>query len=276
MFDNRVILGVGYSGGKDWFDETLANLSYRRQRIHVQRGSHRDPARAAAVRHARRRDRSPKTRAAAIRANRVPARTFGELRLTLTDWPLYVNVGRIDWGKQQFTGHAQVYGLVADRYGVEGTYQVAWGEIRGFVNHFKISQGDVPAPLMYNADNTLDNADLRLYTRWRRGEKRSSPSSARTTRCRPHGSLLLVAEGLRARLRRPRIRMGRQVLHGCRNPPGRVQAGGDASTAWLAAFSAKRWLGDDWAIGMTSYAQGGTKTAKYRAHGAGVTVEKLW
>ena len=51
---------------------------------------------------------------------------------------------------------------------------------------------------------------------------------------------------------------------------------GDASTAYIASIAAKRWLNDDWAIGMTAFTQGGTRTANYRANGASITVEKLW
>jgi tetratricopeptide (TPR) repeat protein len=275
MFDNSVILGVGYSPSKDSFDNS-PGLSLERKELTLRAEAVAIPL-APRVIYTRVNEIDTDNAGTLFALNPVPARNFGELRLTLTDWPLYVNVGRVDWGKQQFTGAAQVHGLVADRYGVEGTYQVAWGEVRGFANRFKVSQGDVPAPLEYAADNTLDNADLRLYTRWRPWGKEIKPFVGAHYRNADHTdpfywsprNYVLGYAGLEFAWEDKYYTVA-GILQ------GGWKLAGDASSAWLAAFSAKRWLNDDWAVGMTAYAQGGTKTANYRAHGAGITVEKLW
>jgi len=197
--------------------------------------------------------------------------------LTLADWPLYVNVGRIDWGKQSFTGRAQATGLVADRYGIEGTYQVAWGELRGFVNHFKISQGDVPAVLQYNADNTVNNADLKLYTRWRPWGREIKPFIGTHLRYSDHTDPAYWSPEKYA-VGYVGLEAGWEDKYWTLAALGQFgfKLAGDASTAYIASIAAKRWLNDDWAIGMTAFTQGGTRTANYRANGASITVEKLW
>jgi hypothetical protein len=55
-----------------------------------------------------------------------------------------------------------------------------------------------------------------------------------------------------------------------------VKLFGEASAAWGAALVAKRWLADDWAVGVNAYAQTGTRTSAYRAYGATFLIEKLW
>ena len=275
MFDNSLILGIAGGESKDWF-ENAGGASYKRReytfraeamalplepRLYVTRVDELDTENAGTI----------------FRLNPVPARTFGELRLTLADWPLYVNVGRIDWGKQSFTGKAQATGLVADRYGIEGTYQVEWGEIRGFVNHFKISQGDVPAVLQYNADNTVNNADLKLYTRWRPWGREIKPFIGAHMRYSDHTDPAYWSPEKYA-VGYVGLEAGWEDKYWTLAALGQFgfKLAGDASTAYIASLAAKRWLNDDWAIGMTAYTQGGTRTANYRASGASITVEKLW
>jgi len=275
MFDNSLILGVGYSGSRDWFDNT-PGLSYERREWYVRAEAVAVPL-APRVTVSRVDELDTEEAGALFRLNPVPARTFGELRLTLTDWPLYVNVGRIDWGKQSFTGRAQAYGLVADRFGLEGSYQVAWGEIRAFANRFKVSQGDVPVALTRESDNTVDNADVKLYTRWRPWGREIKPFVGAHFRYSDHTdpfywSPKKYALGY----------AGFEFAYEDRyyTVAGLLQGGfklaGDAATAWSASISAKRWLNDDWAVGVAAYALGGTRTANYRAHGVSATVEKLW
>jgi hypothetical protein len=275
MFDNSLILGIAGGESKDWF-ENAGGASYKRREY-----TFRAEAMAVALQprlYVTRIDELDTENAGTLfRLNPVPARTFGELRLTLTDWPLYVNVGRIDWGKQAFTGKAQATGLVADRYGIEGTYQVEWGEIRGFVNHFKVSQGDVPAVLQYNADNTVNNADLKLYTRWRPWGREIKPFIGTHLRYSDHTDPAYWSPEKYA-VGYVGLEAGWEDKYWTVAALGQFgfKLAGDASTAYIASLAAKRWLNDDWAIGMTAYTQGGTRTANYRASGASITVEKLW
>jgi tetratricopeptide (TPR) repeat protein len=280
MFDNSLVLGLQAAPSRDKFED----LAKPGVGLKLERKEYTFRAEAIALPLAPRvyvtrvNEIDTDDSGSPFNLNPVPARTFAELRLTLTDWPLYVHAGRIDWGKQSFTGKAQAYGLIADRYGIEGTYQLAWGEIRAFANTFRISQGDVPAALNYaTADNTVNNGDLRLYTRWRPWGPQIKPFVGAHFRYSDHNDPLYWSPkkyalgyfGVEAGWDQRYWTIGALVQGG-------FKLAGDASEAWNTSFSAKRWLNDDWAVGMTAYAQGGTRTANYRAYGAGFTVEKLW
>jgi hypothetical protein len=193
--------------------------------------------------------------------------TFGDLRLQVTGWPLYVSAGRVNWGKLAFTTDALDLGLTANRYGVNGNYQIAWGELRGFYNHFDISD-----------DNRVDAADVRLALReWRPLGKEIKPfvgvnwrSASRTVpeywSPQTYGLGYVGLEGEWERREWYFFALGQVGF----------KLAGEASTAWGASLIAKRWIGRDWSVGVNAYALGGTRTDNYRAEGVNLIVEKLW
>jgi tetratricopeptide (TPR) repeat protein len=202
--------------------------------------------------------------------------TFGELRLRAGDWPMYVSAGHINWGKLSFTLQALEQGLTADRVGVEGAFPTALGEVRGYANHYRISD-----------DNRIDNGDARLTLRWRplgaqvkpfvgvdwRYSRRADPDYWSPRR------FVLGYGGVEAAWSERHWTFGALAQVG-------FKIAGDASTSLAGFLSAKRWLRgqaprgqdppSDWAIGITAFTQTGTREATYRARGATLTLEKLW
>jgi tetratricopeptide (TPR) repeat protein len=193
--------------------------------------------------------------------------TFGELRIqAISSWPLYVSAGRVNWGKLSFTVPALGKGLTANHAGLEGRYNTYAGELRGFANYWDVSDG-----------NKVENAELRLTSRWRpfgqeirpfigthwRGADQTVPDY-----WSPEKYWLGFAGVEWAWERRYWSITGLAQVG--------FKIAGDASTAWSVALAGKRWIGDDWAIGVSGYAISGTRQVGYKSEGATVTLEKLW
>jgi hypothetical protein len=241
------IFGVEATGGQDW----NANTKLPRREYGFRVESLDAPL-------------SP--RLSVSRQTEPEGKTFADLRLRVTDWPLAVNVGRVNWGKLAFTVPAIDQGLTANRYGIEGAYPIALGELKGYANHFSISD-----------DNRIDNGDVRLTSRWRPLGQEIKPFAGvhwrRSDRVDPDywspRRYTLGYVGVEGGWSQRYWTVGALVQTG-------FKIAGDASSMWAAYVSAKRWIGDDWSVGLTAYAQSGTRESKYRAEGATLVVEKLW
>jgi tetratricopeptide (TPR) repeat protein len=243
-----VIFGLDASGGRDWkYPEKL-----ERREIGFRVESLETPL-------------SP--RLSLSRQSEPESRTFGDLRLRVADWPLYVNAGHINWGKLSFTIPAIEQGLTANRFGVEGQYQTFAGELRGYANHFRISD-----------DNKIDNGDVRLTPRWRPWGNEVKPYVGVHWRYSDHTDpdywspkrFVLGYGGVELAWGNQRVwTVGALFQAG-------FKVAGEASTSLSAFLSAKRWIGDDWAVGAAAFYQTGTREAGYRARGASITLEKLW
>ena len=247
MLDNTLVFGVDAAGGEDWNDD---------RRLDRREYGFRFEAVAAPF--------AP--RLSVWRQTDPVERTFGEARIQVAPWPLHVYAGRVNWGKLSFTVPALEQGLTANRYGVEGKYQFGLGELRGYANTNDISDG-----------NRVDNADVRLYTRWRPWGREIKPFVGMAVRYsdredpdywspRRYGVGYLGLEGEWDTLPwmvNASVQVGFGVI-------------GEASTAWAGSVIARRWLSEYWAVGVNAYAQAGTRTSNYRAHGLTFLVEKLW
>jgi len=247
MLDNTLIFGVDAMGGEDYNDTK-----------HIDRREYglRFEAVAAPL--------AP--RISVWRQTEPVERTFGEARLQVAPWPFYVVAGRVNWGKLSFTVPALEQGLTANRYGVEGKYQFGVGELRGYANTNDISDG-----------NRVNNADVRLTTRWRPWGREIKPFVGMALRYsdredpdywspRRYGVGYVGLEGEWDTLPwmvNAIVQVGFGVI-------------GDATAAYGGSIIARRWLTPDWAVGVNGYAQGGTRTSNYRAAGVTFMVEKLW
>lgn len=241
------IFGVEASGGEDWNDRT--HLDRREYGLRVE---------------ALEMPLSP--RFTLSRETDPRERTFADLRLQLTQWPLYVHAGRVNFGKLAFTVPALEQGLTATRFGVEGQYQVALGELRGYANHFRISD-----------DNRISNADLRLATRWRPLGREVKPIAGihwrRADQADPDywspQKYVLGYFGLEGEWVSRYWSLAALATAG-------FKIAGEAGTTWAGSVVAKRWLGDHWAVGLAAFAQKGTRASNYRAEGATLHVERIW
>lgn len=245
--DNTLIFGIEAAGGEDWDDDR--RLDRREYTLRFE-----------AV------DWWLAPRLAVSRETEPRKRTFGEARLEVAPWPLWVHVGRVNWGKLSFTVPALAAGLSANRFGVEGKYQIGAGELRGFASHFSISDG-----------NRIDNGDVRLTSRWRPWGREIKPFV---------GVAWRFSDETRLEYWSPRrYGLGYVGLEGewdtrawSINAIAQVGAKlfGEASASWAGSLIARRWLSEDWAVGLNAFAQTGTRQSKYRAAGATLLVEKLW
>jgi hypothetical protein len=245
--NGSVIWGIDASGGRDW----KPGLKLERQEVGLRVESLDTPL-------------SP--RLIVSRQSEPEGNTFADLRLRITDWPLSVNIGRVNWGKLSFTVPALDQGLTANRFGLEGSYQIPWGELRGFANHFRVSD-----------DNQVDNGDVRLTLRWRPWGPEVKPFVGAHWRRSDHVDpdywsprrYALGYVGLEGGWGTRHWTVGALVQLG-------FKIAGDASSMYAGYLSAKRWLGDDWSVEMRASAASGTRESKYRSEGASVVIEKLW
>ena len=245
--NNTLIFGLAASGGRDFDDQT--RLPRREYEVNLESLS-----------------TWLEPRLSISRQTEPRERTFGDLRLQVNDLPMYVNIGRINWGKSAFTIPALDQGLTANRFGVEGKYQFAIGELRGFANYFSISDG-----------NRINAGDLRVTSRWRPWGRELKPFYGVQWRFSNHidpdywspKTYALGYVGLEGEWERRMWMINAIVQAG-------VKLAGEASTSVAGSLVAKRWIGEDWAIGMTGYAQSGSRASKYQAAGVTAFIEKLW
>jgi tetratricopeptide (TPR) repeat protein len=282
MFDNSVLFALEASGGRDrgtFVDEGVReDFRYDRREYGVRIETFDLPLAPQLVLSRRVKPGDDElSENAGVPGLKLPARTFGELRLKLTDWPLQLHVGRVNWGKSAFTGAAQLLALEADRIGIEGRYQLNVGELRGQANHYRVKQGPITDLLRYDADNTIDAGDVRLALRWRPWGREVKPFVGTAWRYSDRTDpaywsprkYLLGYVGLEGEwvTREWSVTLLGQVGF-------RMQ--GEASTSVSGAIIAKRWIADDWAIAVNASAQSGSRESKYRADAISVALEKLW
>ncbi len=191
---------------------------------------------------------------------------FAHLRLKLAESPIYLNMGRVNWGKLAFNAHALDEGLTARRAGFEGKIQTPLGEVRGFINRYAISDG-----------NRVLNGDVRLTPWWRlygpevraytgiawRDAKRRADHYWSPTR------YVVAYLGVEGEWETPGWSAFAFVTVGTR-------LAGEAAPFWSAGVNVKRWLDRDWAVGGNLWAQSNGQGENYRAHGFGVRIERLW
>lgn len=192
--------------------------------------------------------------------------TFAHLRLRLNESPLYVNAGRVNWGKSVFNVHGLNDNLTANRFGLEGKQPTAAGELRGFINHFSIADS-----------NRIDNGDLRLTPWWRPWGAEIRPYTGVTWRYsarhderywspKTYAAGYFGLEGEWERRSWSFFAFGHVGF----------RLAGEAATYSAGGFTAKRWLDRDWSVALGAWAQSNAQGESYASHGLTLTLEKLW
>lgn len=192
--------------------------------------------------------------------------TLWDLRLKLSEAPVYLYGGKENWGKTAFNIPALQAALTADRLGLSATFLSAAGDLSGSINTHHISDG-----------NRVSDADLKLTPRWR-----------------PIAPEIQIYTGIAGRRATRRAAEYWSPLHysvgyvGIKgewesldwNLSGFVsigaRLGGEASGYWSTGMTAKRWFADDWALALRLVAQSSAGVGSYNSNGLSVQIEKLW
>ena len=192
--------------------------------------------------------------------------TLWDLRLKLSEAPVYLYGGKENWGKTAFNIPALQAALTADRLGLSATFLSAAGDLSGSINTHHVSDG-----------NRISDADLKLTPSWR-----------------PFTPEIQIYTGIAARRATVRAAEYWSPLHysvayvGIKgewetldwNLSGFVSIGarlaGEASDYWSTGMTAKRWLNHDWAIALRLVAQSSAGAGSYNSNGLSVQIEKLW
>lgn len=192
--------------------------------------------------------------------------TLWDLRLKLSEAPVYVYGGKENWGKTAFNIPALQAALTADRLGLSATVLSAAGDLSGSINTHHISDG-----------NRVSDADLKLTPSWRpftpEVQIYTGIAARRATRVAAeywsplHYSVAYV--GIKGEWATLDWNLSGFVSIGAR-------LGGEASDYWSTGISAKRWFTDDWALALRLVAQSSAGAGSYNSNGLSVQLEKLW
>jgi hypothetical protein len=191
---------------------------------------------------------------------------FAAAAIKVLDTPAYLTAGHINWGKLAFDPRALRDGLTANQLGGKVDFGNRFGELGLVYNAYWVSD-----------DNRVQAAQLRY-------------APAR----QPFGTTFKVFGGLEAR--KARFHDARYwspedgyysafagVSADWANVEWQsyaslqygVQLGSESGSTWSAGGGTKRWLGEDWALGVDLWAMENPRDGGYRANSGMLRIEKL-
>lgn len=196
------------------------------------------------------------------------AHLFGTLSLKLSDTPVSLNIGHVNWGKMAFNPNALRDDLSATQLGGALAFSNRLGRWRVNYNAFMISD-----------DNLVQDARLQYFPLW---QPFSTPDiklygglearKARTFDLRywsPQDGNYAATLGVNAEWQSLNWQNYLNAQYG-------FAVGGEAAGAWSVNAGSKRQLGEDWALGIDLSAISSQRSGAYKAHAVGIQLEKLW
>jgi tetratricopeptide (TPR) repeat protein len=193
---------------------------------------------------------------------------FGGLRFKLHESPLFLDVGRVNWGRLASNALALQANLTASHVGVEMSGDLSYGKLGGRVDYYDISDS-----------NAILSSHFSFTPAWRPLGLRIKPLIGMETRDArtASGAYWSPATGYGA------------VYAGLVGEWSGVnwdfftsgQAGarlyGEAGTNWSVSAGGRRWLGKDLALGLNLWDMASWRdNANYRAKSLTLSLEKVW
>jgi tetratricopeptide (TPR) repeat protein len=193
---------------------------------------------------------------------------FGSAGIELGSLPVLIDVGRVNWGLVANTPKALALHLVADRIAVQTTAVLAAGNLSARADLSKISDG-----------NTITTSALRFTPSWRPLGTHFKPMLALETRNAKAytGNYWAPSDGYGSASAGLMAEWGGADWNFSASAQAGVRVFGEAGNSWSVSSGGKRWLTNDWAVGMNLWAMASKRNSQpYRAQSLFVTVEKLW
>lgn len=182
--------------------------------------------------------------------------------------PLKLDLGRINWGRISNNPRGLSAGLTAERANAQLNLSTDFGALFVNAEHLRISDGNIVNASTVRFTPSLQpfGKRLKLFAGIETRDARFntlrywSPSDG-------YGSANIGMTGEWG---------GPDWEFGVAGQVGR-RLYGEAGKSWATTVSGKRWITDDWALGMNAWAMSNRRDQQqYRARSVFVTLEKLW
>jgi tetratricopeptide (TPR) repeat protein len=195
---------------------------------------------------------------------------FGSLQLYFGGVQNTLEIGRVNWGRLASNANALQAGLTANHLGVGATIEGEYGQLSGRFDYYGISD-----------ENTIIGSGIRYTPAWRplgshfklftgTETRDASQGAANNSYWSPVAGFGTLYGGLFGEWGGANW-----------NLYGSGQIGfhlfGEAGTNWSLSAGGKRWLGDDYALGLSLFRLSSSRdNASYNAKAITMTLEKLW
>jgi hypothetical protein len=193
---------------------------------------------------------------------------FGNVGVSIGGLPILIDVGRVNWGLVANTPKAMAARLVADRIAVQTTAVLAVGSLYARADVSKISDG-----------NTVTTSALRFTPAWRPLGTHFKPVLGFETRSSKVNTINYwsPSDGYGSASAGLMGEWGGSDWNFSASAQAGARVFGEAGNSWSVSSGGKRWLTNDWAIGMNLWAMASMRNNQpYKAQSLYFTVEKLW
>lgn len=200
--------------------------------------------------------------------SRPDSEVYGGARVRLGDRAAYLTIERVNWGNVSPSARSQWWHLAANHVGLEGKNGFALGEVRARLDYYDISDG-----------NGISNGSVTWTPSWRplgASLKPFASIEARDARFNTpnywspadgHGTFNLGVQGDWESADWNLYAVGQA---------GR-RAFGEAGESWSVAAGGRRWLDDEWQVGVNLWRMSSWReNSGYRANALTFNLEKLW
>jgi tetratricopeptide (TPR) repeat protein len=193
---------------------------------------------------------------------------YGNVGISFEDFPVLIDVGRVNWGEISNNPRALAAQLAATRISAQINTSLASGNLFARAEVNNISDG-----------NTIIASTVRFTPGWRPLGPYIKPVIGFETRDSKLSKLEYWSPAAGYGSAFGGITLERQESDW--NISATLQAGtrlyGEAGSSWSASMGGKYWLNKDWALGLRLWSMASQRDLqRYRATSAFVTVEKLW
>lgn len=195
-------------------------------------------------------------------------KVYGNVGVELGPLPVWVDVGRVNWGLLSNNPAALAANLSATRLGVQAATSLAAGSLFGRADFYNISDG-----------NTITTSALRFTPAWRPLGSHFKPLLGIETRNAKYNTLNYwsPSDGYGSATAGVMGEWGESDWNFFASAQVGARLFGEAGRSWSLSSGGKRWLNKDWAVGMNFWAMGSQRdNLPYRARSLYFTVEKLW
>ena len=193
---------------------------------------------------------------------------FGNVGIAVGELPVLLDIGRVNWGRMANNPRGLVSDLGASHMGLQAFDTFSFGSLNGRADYYKVSDG-----------NTIVTSSLRFFPVWRPLGSRFKPLIGVETRDSKFNTnkYWSPAQGYGSAY------VGLQGDWGSADwdlfASGQVGARlyGEAGKNWSLSAGGKRWLSNDWAIGVNVWAMYSLREkTPYRAQSLSINIERLW
>lgn len=193
---------------------------------------------------------------------------FGMAGIELEPIPLKLELGRVNWGRIANNPRGLDAGLTALRLGAQITQPTDFGSIFANAEFNRISDGNTvnAGTVRFTPQLQPLGSHFKIFA-GAEARKATFNTSSYWSPADGYGSAFV---GVNSEWSGPDWELNVAAQVGAR-------LFGEAGRSWAGTLSAKRWIGDNWAVGINAWSMSNRRDSlPYRAQSVFVTLEKLW